>query len=155
MVRMGSHCDNSDQEVTSIHAKHPNYIGMKIKDPIHFVNKQLLNIYCVSGIMLVQFNLVAQFSSIWSLSCILLFETPCTAARQASLSITNSWSLLKLLSILSVVPSNHLILCCALHSCLQSFPPSGSFLMSCFFASGGQTIGVSALASVLPVNIQD
>ena len=40
-------------------------------------------------------------------------------------------------------------------SCLQSFPPSGSFLMSWFFASGGQSIGVSASASVLPMNIQD
>ena len=40
-------------------------------------------------------------------------------------------------------------------SCLQSFPASGSFLMSQFFASGGQSIGVSASASVLPMNIQD
>ena len=40
-------------------------------------------------------------------------------------------------------------------SCLQSFPPSGSFLMSQFFASGGQSIGVSASASALPMNIQD
>ena len=46
-----------------------------------------------------------------SLSCVRLFVTPWTAARQASLSITNSWSLLKLMSIESVMPSNHLILC--------------------------------------------
>ena len=46
-----------------------------------------------------------------SLSCVLLFVTPWTAARQASLSITNSWSLLKLMSIMAVMPSNHLILC--------------------------------------------
>ena len=51
------------------------------------------------------------FSSVQSLSCVRLFATPCTAARQASLSITNSWSLLKLMSIESVMPSNHLILC--------------------------------------------
>ena len=52
------------------------------------------------------------FSSVQSLSCVRLFATPCTAARQASLSITNSWSLLKLMSIELVMPSNHLILCC-------------------------------------------
>ena len=56
--------------------------------------------------------LVAQFSSVQSLSCVQLFVTPWTAARQASLSITNSQSLLKLMSIKSVMPSNHLILCC-------------------------------------------
>ena len=53
-----------------------------------------------------------QFSSVQSLSCVQLFETQWTAAHQASLSITtNSWSLLKLKSIESVMPSNHLILC--------------------------------------------
>ena len=52
------------------------------------------------------------FSSVQSFSCIQLFATPWTAARQASLSITNSWSLLKLMSIELVMPSNHLILCC-------------------------------------------
>ena len=51
------------------------------------------------------------FSSVQSLNCFWLFATPWTAARQASLSITNSWSLLKLMSIESVMPSNHLILC--------------------------------------------
>ena len=53
----------------------------------------------------------SQFSSVQSLSCVQLFVTPWTAARQASLSITNSWSLPKFLSIESVMPSNHLILC--------------------------------------------
>ena len=52
-----------------------------------------------------------QFSSVQSFSHVRLFVTPWTAARQASLSITNSWSLLKLMSIESVIPSNHLILC--------------------------------------------
>ena len=51
------------------------------------------------------------FSSVQSLSHVWLFPTPWTAARQASLFITNSWSLLKLMSIKSVMPSNHLILC--------------------------------------------
>ena len=52
-----------------------------------------------------------QFSSVQLLSCVQLFATPWTAARQASLSITNSWSLLKLMSITLVMPSNQLILC--------------------------------------------
>ena len=93
-----------------------------------------------------------QFSSIQSLSHVWLFATPWTAAHQASLSIISSWSLLKLMSIELVMPSNHLTLCCPLLS--QSFPASGSFQMSQFFASGGQNIGVSASASVLPMNIQ-
>ena len=52
-----------------------------------------------------------QFSSVQSHSHVRLFATPWTAARQASLSITNSWHLLKLMSIASVMPSSHLILC--------------------------------------------
>ena len=55
------------------------------------------------------FNL--QFSSVHLLSCVWLFATPWSAAHQASLSITNSWSLLKLMSIELVIPSNHFILC--------------------------------------------
>ena len=94
-------------------------------------------------------------SSVRSVSHIWLFVTPWTAACQASLSVTNSWSLLKLMSIELVMPSNHLILCHPFSSRLQSFPASGSFLMSYFFASGGQSIGVSASASVLLMNIQD
>ena len=53
------------------------------------------------------------------------------------------------------MPSNHLILCHPLSSCLQFFPATESFQMSQYFTSGGQSIGVSASASVLPMNIQD
>ena len=60
--------------------------------------------------------------SVQSLSCVWLFATPQTAAHQASLSITNSWSLLKLMSIDSVMPSNHLILCCLLLLVPSIFP---------------------------------
>ena len=76
--------------------------------------------------------------------------TPWTAAHQASLS-TISWSLLKLMSIELVIPSNHLILC---HPLLlpSVFPSIGSFPVTQFFASGSQSIGASA--SVLPTNIQ-
>ena len=95
------------------------------------------------------------FAVVQSLSHVQFFVTPLTAACQASLSITVSLSLLKLMSIESVMPSNHLIHCCPLSSCLQSFPASGSFQMSQFFTSGGQNIRVSASASVLSMNIQD
>ena len=94
------------------------------------------------------------FSSVQSLSRVWFFVTPWTAAHQPSLSITNSLSLLKLMPIELVMPSNHLTLCHPPSSCLQSFPASGSFSKSQFFTSSGQSIGVSASASVLPMNIQ-
>ena len=80
---------------------------------------------------------------------------PMGAAQQASLSITNSRSLLKLMSIESVMPSNHLTLGRSFSSCPQSFPASGPFPMSHFFALVGQSTGASASTSVLPMNIQD
>ena len=64
-----------------------------------------------------------QFSSVQSLSCVWLFATPWIAAHQASLSITNSWSSLRLTSIESVMPSSHLILRCPLFL-LPPIPPS-------------------------------
>ena len=64
----------------------------------------------------------SQFSSVQLLSRVLLFATPWTAGRQASLSITISWSLLKLMSIELVMPSNHLILCCPLLVTPSLFP---------------------------------
>ena len=93
-----------------------------------------------------QFSSVVQSSpTLWD---------PWTGACQASLSITNSQSSLRLMSIESVMPSNHLILF-PFSSRPQSFPALGSFQMSQFFTSGGQSIGVSASATVLPMNIQD
>ena len=100
---------------------------------------------------------------IFQLSRIWLFVTPWTTAHQASLSITNSWSSPKLVSVESVMPSSHPILCRPL-LLLPPIPPSirifsffflGSFQMSQLFTSGGQSIGVSASTSVLPVNTQD
>ena len=69
--------------------------------------------------------------------------------------MTNWQSLLKLMSIRLVMPSNHLILCRPLLLPFQSFQAWGSFQMSQLFASGGQSIRVSASASVFPMNIQD
>ena len=102
-------------------------------------------------------TVIPQFilSSVQSLSPVWLFVTPWIAVRQASLSITNSPSSLRLTSISqwchpaissSVVPFS---------SCRQSLPPSESFPMSQLFAWGGQSTGISALASFLPKNTQD
>ena len=96
-----------------------------------------------------------QFSSVQSLSRVRLFATLWIAARQASLSITNTQSSHKLMCIQSVMPSRHLILCCPVFSCPQSLPASESSPMSQLFAWGGQSTGVSASASVLLMNTQD
>ena len=82
---------------------------------------------CLQNFKACLLNLSVQFScSVISNS----LRPPWTAACQASLSITNPWSLLKLMSIKWVMSSTHLILCHPLSSCLQSFPASGSFLRS-------------------------
>ena len=104
---------------------------------------------------MIQFSTSVQFSSVQLLSHVRLFATPWTVACQGSLSNTNSWSLLKLMSIESVMPSNHLILCRPLLLLPQSLPASGSSPVNQFFPSGGQSIGASASVSVLPVKIQD
>ena len=102
------------------------------------------------------------FSNAWewkvkvkSLSRVRLFATPRSAACQASLSITYSRSLLRLMCIESMMPSKHLILCCPLLLLPSIFPSIRIFQMSQFFTSGGQNIGMSASASVLSVNTQD
>ena len=92
-------------------------------------------------------------SSFQLLSHAWFFVTPQTAAHQASLSFTISWSLLKLMSIEWVMPSNHLIPCHPLLLLPSIFPASASFPVSQLSASGGQSI--AAWASVLPMNIQD
>ena len=93
--------------------------------------------------------------SVQSLSRVQLFATTWISAQQASPSITNSQSLLKLMCIESVMPSSHLILCCPL-LLLPPIPLSiRVFSNSQLFAWGGQIIGVSASASALPMNIQD
>ena len=91
-------------------------------------------------------------SSAQLLSHVWLPATPCAAVQQSSLSITNSQKLLKIISLESVMPSNHLILCHPLFLLPSIFPSIRVFLMSRLFTPGGQSIGASASASV---NIQD
>ena len=99
--------------------------------------------------------MVARAQSVQSLSRVQLFVTPWTAAHQAYLSITSSWSLLKLMSIALVMPSNYLILCRPLLLLPSILPSIRVFPVSQSFTSGGQSIGVSTSALVLPMNIQD
>ena len=93
------------------------------------------------------------FSAVYSLSHVQLFATPWTAAHQASVSITNSWSFLKLMSIKSVMPSNHLILCRPLLFPLSILPSIRVFSNESILCTSGHSIGISASASVLPMNI--
>ena len=90
--------------------------------------------------------------SVQSLSCVRLLATPWTEACQIFLSITNSGSLLKLIPIESVVPSNHLNFCRPLLLLPSIFPSSRVFSNESVICS---SIGVSASASILPMNIQD
>ena len=94
-------------------------------------------------------------SSVQSFSRVWLFVTPWITACQASLSITNSWSSLKHMSIESVIPSNHLILCSPLLLPPSTFPSIRVFSNESILASSDQGTGVSASASVLPMNIQN
>ena len=93
-----------------------------------------------------------QFSSVTQL-CLTLCDpmdcsTPGLPIHDQLLEFT------QLMSIELVTPSSHIILCCPLSSCLQSFPASGSFPMGWLFLSDGQSIGISTSASVFPMNIQ-
>ena len=96
-----------------------------------------------------------QFSSAQSLNHVQLFATPWTVAHQASPSITNSRSLLKLMPNESVMPYNHLILCCPLLLLPSIFPSIRVFSSESVLRIRWPSNGVSTSASVLPVNIQD
>ena len=100
------------------------------------------------------FNFYTEFSSVQLLSRVRLFATPWIAAHQASLSIANSRSLLKLISIESVMPSKHLILCRPLLLLPSIFPSIRVFSSESALCTGGQSIRVSASAPVLPMRVQ-
>ena len=109
---------------------------------VTFIMQNLLNLILFSS---VQFNRSVMSDS----------ATPWTEACQASLSITDSWSLLKLISIESVMPSNHLIPWCPFLLLPSNFHNISVFSNESVLRISGQSIGVSALASVLSVNILD
>ena len=107
------------------------------------------------GLLLKEVRYYYYFSLVQSLSPVKLFATPKTAAALATLSITNSQVLVKLRSIKSVISSNHLILCHP-HLLLPSiFPTFMVFSNKSVICISDQSIGVSALAFVLPMNIQE
>ena len=105
-------------------------------------------------IFLLAFWLKMTFSSVQSLSHVWLFATPWPAICQASLPFTNSQSLLKLMSIESVMPSNHLILCCPLLLLPSIFPSIRVFSSESALRIRWPKYWVSASASALPMNIQ-
>ena len=130
--------------------------GPKVENPHSNEGKWVQSLVGELRSLLPQGNLACQFSLVQSLSRVQRFATPWTAACQASLSITNSRSLPKPMSVELVMPSNHLILYFVpFSSCPQSFPASQAFQMRQLFSSGGQSIGVSASTSVLPMNTRD
>ena len=98
-------------------------------DPHYSLERRARHCHCSNGF------------AVQSLSRVQLFVTPWTTACQASLSFTITQSFLKLMSIELVMSSNHLILCIPFSPCLQSFPASGSFPMSCLFGLGGWSSG--------------
>ena len=108
--------------------------------------------FIISVVNLLQ--LVNQYSG-QSLRPVQLLATPWTAARQATLSITNSQRLLKFMSIESLMPSNHLILCCPPLLQPSIFPGIRVFSSESVLCIRWPNIGISASASVLPMNIQD
>ena len=139
----GSLLPDQGSNLHPLHWKVDSYTGKVLltwKLSIPFKSLILKYIFCCcSDFVFLHSSILHQFSSVQSLSCVWLFATPRTAARQASLSITNSrvhsnscplsqWCHPAISS--SVVPFS---------SCLQSFPASGIFQMSQFFASGGQS----------------
>ena len=137
---------NSRQNVLSL-------LFLTIATPTSVIFVLLL---CISSIINdIEQLFILLFSSVQLLSRVWLFVTPWSTKRQATLSITNSWVYLNSSPLsrwchptisFSVVPFS---------SCFQSFPASGSFQISQLFAWSSQNIGVSASASVLPMNTQD
>ena len=99
--------------------------------------------------------MITQFSSVQSLSCVQIFATPWTEARQASLSINNFWSLPKLMSIELVTPSSHLILCHHLLLLPSIFPSIRVFSNESALPIRWPNYWSFSFKSVLPINTQD
>ena len=120
--------------------------------------QQVIDTFLLLYIKILQyfdFNILMAISSVQLLSRVRLFATPWTAVRQASLSITNCWSLPKLMSIESVMPSSHLIHCHPLLLLPSIFPIIRVFSNESAFCIRWPKYWSSASASVLPMNTQD
>ena len=122
---------------------------------LKFICRLIYHEYQISTVLSSAWLYFSPFSSVQSLSHVWLFATPWSAAGQVSLSITNSRSLLKFMSIESVMPSNHLILCGPLHLLPSVFPSIRVFSNESVLCIRCQSVRVSASTSVLPMNIQD
>ena len=121
-------------------------------ETLHHESQQdlLCRVSCIFWALFLPYN-----QSVQSLSHVQLFATSRTASRQASLSITVSWSLFKLVSVESVIPSNHLILCCRLLLLPSIFPSMRVFSNESVLHIKWPKYWSFSLASVLPMNIQD
>ena len=117
-----------------------------VLDSSHKLNHAVL-VLCDWLIWLSKMTWLHLFNKVQLLNQIWPFATPLTAARQASLSITNSQNLLKLMSIESMMPPSISSSVVPFSSCLQSFPAWGSFPMNQFFPSGGQSIGAFSFSA--------
>ena len=106
-------------------------------------------------ILFIQFGVILPFSSVQSLSRVRLFVTLWAAARQVSVSITNSQSLLKFMSIELVMPSNYLILCCALLLLPSIFPSTTVFSNESVLHIRWPKYWSFSFSISLPMNIQD
>ena len=135
-----------DSELGCLCQESPEFLFTESQDENLFLHMET----AISG-QLTQWLYISSFQL---LSHVHLFAAPWTAARQASLYITSSQSLLKLMFIELVVSSNHFILCCPLLLLPSIFPSIRAFQMSQLFTSGGRSIGISASTSLLPMNTQ-
>ena len=135
-----------------------NRVSQKQNKRQQTINLWLINIsarvmYNIYGAHTCKYLVGGGGGGVQLLSHVWLFATPWTTARQASLSFTNSQTF-KLMSIESVIPPNHLILCCSL-LLLSIFPSTRVFSNESALGIGGQSIGASASASDLPMKFQD
>ena len=154
-------CNNRGESDKSTHGPLCKHITIYYLNRSHFISKNSLSLTSNTqgeslGCLLrnLPFTDDEQYLIVQSLSRVRLFAIAWTAARQAFLFFTNSWSWFILMSTESVMPSSHLVLCRPLLLLPSVFPSITVFSNESAFSSGGRSIGASASASVPPMNIQ-
>ena len=156
-----SHPSGSSQCTRSEHLSHASNLGWCSVSPLIVYLFQCCSLRASHPCLLPQslkvcfVHLCLFFCSFKYFSSVQLIAIPWTAACQASVSVTNSQSPHKSMPLSQQCHPNISSSVVSFSSCPQSFPASGSFPMSQFFAPSGQNIGASVSASVLPMNIQD